>query len=66
MILKRFFAFMYQPKVTTLEFILVRVIALTLTQLLYPVHHDKYKALVLENTTRLMLVVLSPHQLAIA
>ena len=52
-----------QPKVTTLEFVPVRVITLELTPSISLVHHDKYKALVLNNTTRLMLVSLSIQQL---
>ena len=56
----------YQPKVTTLEFVLVQVIALKPTPTLNTVHRDKYKALVLKNTTRLMLVVLPLYQLATA
>ena len=55
---------LYQPKVTTLKFVLVRVITLKLTPSLSLVHHDKYKALVLNNTTRLMLVSLSLQQMA--
>ena len=54
---------LYQPKVTTLEFVLVRVIALELIPFLNIVHPDKYKALVLANTTRLMLVVMHWLQL---
>ena len=56
----------YQPKVTTLEFVLVRVIALKPAPTLNTVRHDKYKTLVLKNTARLMLVVLPLHQLATA
>ena len=56
----------YQPKVTTLKFVLVRVIALKLTPTLNTVYHDKYKALVLKNTARLMLVVLLSYQLTIS
>ena len=57
---------LYQPKVTTLKFVLVRVIALKPTPTLNTVRLDKYKALVLKNTARLMLVALPPCQLTIA
>ena len=46
----------YQPKVTTLDFVLVRVIALKPTPALNIVPLDKYKALVLKNNAHLMLV----------
>ena len=56
----------YQPKVTTLKFVLVRVIVLKPAPTLNTVHPDKYKALVLKNTARLMLVALPPYQLTTA
>ena len=56
----------YQPKTTILNFVLVRVIALKLTPTLDTVPRDKYKALVLKNTARLMLVSLIPHPLVIS
>ena len=50
----------YQPKVTTFDFVLVRVIALKPTPALNIIRLDKYKARVLKNTARLMLVA-SPY-----
>ena len=55
-----------QPRTTTLNFVLVRVIALELTPPLDTVPHDKYKAIVLKNTARLMLVSLIPHPLGLS